>query len=88
MMAEKASLFEDWRSREEILRAGTPREQKALGRRATGFEEDAWQARCLDIVAEGNYHKFTQNEDLQTRLLATGGARCSRRRRRRTPFGA
>ena len=52
MMAEKASLFEDWKSREEILRAGTPREQKALGRRVAGFEEDAWQARCLDIVAE------------------------------------
>jgi ribA/ribD-fused uncharacterized protein len=72
MMAEKARLFGDGATLEKILAATTPREQKALGRKVTPFDEARWSAVSREVVYQGNLAKYTQNEDLAELLLATG----------------
>lgn len=72
MMAEKARLFGDTTTLEAILRSASPREQKALGRKVTPFDEERWTAVCREAVYRGNLAKFTQNEELRALLLATG----------------
>ena len=72
MMAEKARLFGDDHHREQILRAATPGEAKALGRRVHGFESDHWNQHRLDIVRRGSVAKFGSDEQMRNYLLSTG----------------
>ncbi|MEZ0541996.1 NADAR family protein [Fibrella arboris] len=72
MMAEKARLFNDEAIRGQILTAKTPGEAKKLGRRVRGFDADIWQAACFDLVVTGNFHKFSQHDELKMYLLGTG----------------
>lgn len=73
MMAEKARLFNDRDTESLILKAKSPKEQKALGRQVKGFNEDVWNQHDMDIVENGNYAKFTQNMQLLKILLAGEG---------------
>lgn len=73
MMAEKARLFNDRDTESLILKAKSPKEQKALGRQVKGFKEDVWSQHDMDIVEKGNYAKFTQNMHLLKILLAGEG---------------
>lgn len=73
MMAAKARLFKDDDVLERIMEAESPREQKKLGRLVKGFNTDRWNAIAREVVYEGNYAKFTQNNDLLEKLLATKG---------------
>lgn len=43
-----------------------------LGRKIPNFSDDVWKEHRFQIVAEGSYLKFSQNEDLKEKLLATG----------------
>jgi ribA/ribD-fused uncharacterized protein len=72
MMAEKARLFEDKITLDEILKSGSPKLAKDWGRRVAGFNQKVWDSHCFDIVVQGNLHKFTQNPDLKGKLLGTG----------------
>lgn len=72
MMAEKAALFGDETTREEILRAPNPGAAKALGRKVRGFDEAAWIERRFSIVVAANEAKFGQNVELATFLKQTG----------------
>ncbi|EPS28768.1 hypothetical protein PDE_03714 [Penicillium oxalicum 114-2] len=49
-----------------------PRELRNLGRKIPRFDDEVWEMHRLEIVIEGNYLKFSQNEDLKRRLLGTG----------------
>jgi predicted NAD-dependent protein-ADP-ribosyltransferase YbiA (DUF1768 family) len=52
-----------------------PKEHKALGRQARGFDGKKWDEAKLRIVEEGNWFKFTESkvaEELKKQLLATG----------------
>ncbi|MFX5494257.1 NADAR family protein, partial [Acinetobacter baumannii] len=42
MMAEKARLFKDEVTRQKIMAADHPKEQKALGREVKGFIKSEW----------------------------------------------
>lgn len=71
MMAEKALLFKDYEMHQAILTAKSPGEVKELGRRVKGFDIKIWESKRFDIVKTGNKHKFSQNPDLLSYLLAT-----------------
>jgi ribA/ribD-fused uncharacterized protein len=73
MMAAKARLFGDSSTERKILRAVSPKEQKALGRAVTPFDEDKWNSVARDLVYQGNHAKFSQNSDLKELLIATQG---------------
>ncbi|MGG1518248.1 NADAR family protein [Paenibacillus oryzisoli] len=73
MMYQKAKLFKDEEIAAKVLSAQTPREQKELGRAVRNFHRDKWETHCKQFVYEGNYAKFTQNQQLLEKLLATQG---------------
>lgn len=71
MMAEKAHLFGDHEIREKILQKTPPKDVKDLGRQIRGFDPQVWDAQKYNIVRQGNYLKFSQNEELKQFLLQT-----------------
>lgn len=72
MMAEKAKLFGDEVIRAEILNTSDPRTCKALGRKVKNFDKAVWDKKKEDIVRNGNFEKFMQNDALRNFLLSTG----------------
>lgn len=72
MMAEKARLFGDEKIRTEILSISDPRTCKALGRKVKNFDKAVWDKKKEDIVRNGNFEKFMQNDALRNFLLSTG----------------
>lgn len=72
MMAEKAKLFKDVDTFEEIIHAKDPGKAKHLGRTIQNFSEAVWKKRRFDIVVSGNMAKFSQNPDLRDFLVNTG----------------
>jgi len=72
MMAEKARLMGDDAIRSRILDAKHPADAKKLGRQVQPFDNDLWQKHCLDVVIEGNIHKFGADDAMREVLLATG----------------
>ena len=80
MMAQKAKLFEDEETLEQIMESEDPSTQKKLGRLVNDFDQNIWEEeedngrpRCWNIVWRGNMAKFSQNPHLLTELLATKG---------------
>lgn len=72
MMAEKAALFADHATREQVLQAPNPGAAKALGRQVRGFDEATWLQHRFAIVVRANQAKFAQNAELQQFLRQTG----------------
>jgi ribA/ribD-fused uncharacterized protein len=71
MMAEKAQLFGDNNVRALILKAGSPKEAKQLGRQVRDFDEQVWVEARFRFVVAGNVAKFSQNPELGNYLLGT-----------------
>lgn len=77
MMAAKAMLFEDMDTLEKIdalpypegTERETPKKYKALGRQVKNFNKEEWDFFAPVPVYDGNYMKFTQNNDLKAQLL-------------------
>jgi ribA/ribD-fused uncharacterized protein len=72
MMAKKALIFNDTEAFSKIIKAAKPAVAKAIGREVKNFDAAIWNDRAYDIVVEGNYHKFSQDESLMTFLMRTG----------------
>jgi ribA/ribD-fused uncharacterized protein len=72
MMASKARLFKDESALGKILVATTPAEAKEGGRLVRNFDPIVWDEQKLEIVINGNRHKFDQHSALKEFLLATG----------------
>lgn len=72
MMYKKAKLFGDDEIAEQILLAKHPSDQKQLGRKVKNFDRDKWDEHCFAYVYQGNYAKFSQNEEIKNELLSTG----------------
>lgn len=49
-----------------------PRDLRSLGRKIPNFSDEVWEENRFIIVVEGNYLKFSQDEELRNKLLATG----------------
>ncbi len=71
MMAEKARLFGDHDTLQQILVAPHPGAAKALGRQVQGFDEGVWLQQRFEIVVRGNRAKFAQDEQLRAYLRNT-----------------
>ncbi len=71
MMYQKAILFNDEETANKILNTSKPREQKNLGRQVKNFDQKIWDEHKENIVYQGNYLKFSQNEDLKEYLIDT-----------------
>lgn len=71
MMYHKACLFMDFETAKKILEAKNPSEQKELGRKVKNFKENIWNDFKSNVVFQGNYLKFSQNEELKNKLIAT-----------------
>lgn len=71
MMAKKAELFGDKEMAAKIVSAKSPAEAKDLGRQVKNFSELIWNEKRFEIVVEGNFHKFSQNEELKAFLVDT-----------------
>lgn len=74
MMYSKAICFHDDAIAKDILATNDVARIKALGRLVKGYDDNHWNGVRQIIVYEGLYAKFSQNEDLKERLLATGNA--------------
>jgi ribA/ribD-fused uncharacterized protein len=72
MMWRKATLFDDPETAAQIRTADTPKEAKALGRQARGFDQATWEAARYEIVVAAGTHKFGQHDDLRAFLCGTG----------------
>lgn len=72
MMCKKAELFGDEEQKIAILGNNSPAFAKKCGRKVLNFNPNVWQERSFDIVVEGNFHKFSQNDGLKEFLLSTG----------------
>lgn len=73
MMYKKAILFHDAYYADQILNSRNAKSIKEYGRKIRGFQPDIWNQKKLDIVTQGNYLKFSQNDLLKEYLLGTGG---------------
>lgn len=72
MMAQKAALFGDRATCEQVLLAPNPGAAKELGRQVKGFDEATWLAHRFAIVTRANEAKFAQNSALGQFLRQTG----------------
>jgi len=64
MMYMKAKLFNDEEIANRILRCTDPKEAKSLGRQVKNFDQKIWDENKIEIVTNGNFHKFKQNPEL------------------------
>jgi len=71
MMYSKALLFKDDEVAKKILNTSIPHDQKTLGRSIKNYNDKIWVQFREDIVFDGNFAKFFQNEDLKKFLLST-----------------
>jgi ribA/ribD-fused uncharacterized protein len=72
IMAEKARLFDDNEILQKIMESKDPKEIKSLGRKVHNFNKELWDKVKYSIVLNGNYYKFSQNQEMRNFLLGTG----------------
>lgn len=72
MMAEKARIFDDDDTCQQILASYDPMTIKKLGRKVRNFNAYVWEKNCQEVVKIGNLAKFSQNPKLMEYLLGTG----------------
>lgn len=71
MMAQKAQLFHDDETFDQILKVKHPNEAKQLGRKVQNYDEQAWKEKRFNIVLQANLAKFSQHLELRDFLIAT-----------------
>lgn len=74
MMASKAMLFGDKEVYEKIMKEINPAKIKKLGKEVRNFDERKWNLHKYRIILEGNFAKFSQNDDLLSLLFETEDA--------------
>jgi ribA/ribD-fused uncharacterized protein len=70
MMAKKAELFEPTKVN-EITNTPSPALVKKIGRSIENYNDDIWKENRYNIVKQGTFYKFSQNQELKTFLLST-----------------
>lgn len=73
MMAEKARIFGDEETRQQILSEYSQMAMKKLGRKVRNYDDTIWKEMRFDVVVKGNFAKFSQNDELRDFLISTEG---------------
>lgn len=73
MMEQKALIFNDIKTAEQIMSTNDPRTQKALGRTIKNYDQAIWDALKYEIVKKGCRAKFEQSLFLKRSLLSEKG---------------
>lgn len=73
MMYQKAITFGDDKTAANILAESSPREQKALGRLVSNYDDAVWSSVRYEIVKKGLREKFVQNKYFLNYLLTKKG---------------
>lgn len=71
MMAGKAKLFKDDEILSRILESTNPKLVKDLGKKVRNFNAKIWDENKFEIVKQGNFLKFSQNEKMKDFILST-----------------
>ena len=74
MMYKKAKCFNDEEIATQILGTDDVSHIKQLGRLVANYDENYWNGVRQIVVYEGLLAKFSQNNELRDKLLATGEA--------------
>ena len=74
MMFQKAVCFKDDEIARKIMNTDDVAEIKKLGRSVSDYDDGVWNGMRQVIIYEGLLAKFSQNEELKTKLLSTGDA--------------
>ena len=64
-MYYKAKTFEDNEIADKILKADSPKEAKALGRKVKNYDNVIWNKKRTNIMYNCCYAKFSQNKELR-----------------------
>jgi ribA/ribD-fused uncharacterized protein len=72
MMGRKALIFNDHEIFEKILSAKHPKQIKSLGKEVKNFSSTTWDDVKYGVVLNGNFYKFSQNENMLKLLISTG----------------
>ena len=72
IQSSKASIFKDYKALGKIMLSGDPYYMKQVGSRVNGFNINTWKNRICNIAHQAITAKFSQNNILKTKLLATG----------------
>ncbi|KAL6868864.1 hypothetical protein ACO1O0_000187 [Amphichorda felina] len=67
-----AILFNDPTAGAAILKVGSLRKAKSLGRKVENLSDEVWKAERERVVLHGNLVKFRAEPALYEKLLATG----------------
>eukprot|EP00727_Mastigamoeba_balamuthi_P006159 m51a1_g2162 putative protein kinase domain containing protein (860) ;mRNA; f:41982-45209 len=70
--AEKARMFNDSETLQQIMATDDASRMRYLGRCVKNYDDSAWKARIRDVSMEANLAKFRQNQTLRERLMRTG----------------
>ena len=70
----KCIEFGDLDSAKAVMTTDEPAEQQKIARKASGYNDKIWAGRRQLVALKGLMAKFSQNEDLKTKLLDTGDA--------------
>ena len=74
ILSSKASLFNDDVAHSKIMSTKSPLEMKRISNRIHNFNQATWDQKAPEITRRALMNKFSQNEQLQRKLLATGEA--------------
>jgi ribA/ribD-fused uncharacterized protein len=72
MMGRKALIFNDLETFDKIVSANHPKQIKSLGREVRNFNATLWDNVKYSVVLNGNFYKFTQNDEMLKILISTG----------------
>lgn len=68
-MYAKAMFFKDYKTSDKILKTDNPAECRKLGRQVKGYDDKEWEKVRYDIFYSLNLAKYTQDKNLQSKLL-------------------